>query len=163
GEVVGLGADLYDADARPHRQGAAAPREAEVADRLARTLGDARRLLERATLEQHAELVAAQTGDGVRGAYPRLQQPGDVAQQTVAGLMSAGVVHYLELIEVDVEQRVGALAALRRQQRRVQAVVELAAVDEPGEGVVAGLPGERALQAALLGNVVEYHHRTDHA
>ena len=147
-DVLGLGADLHDADAGAHRERARAPDEAEIADRLADPLGDARRLLERAALEQHAELIAAEARDGVGGAHARLQEPGHVAQQPVARLVAAGVVHHLELVEVDVEQRVGALAALRRQERRVQPVVELAAVDEPGERIVARLVGERALAGA---------------
>ena len=57
-------------------------------------------------LQQHAELVAAEARDGVGGAHAGLQQAGDVAQQAVAGAVSAGVVDHLELVEVDVQQHV---------------------------------------------------------
>ncbi len=100
-------------------------------------------------LEQHAELIAAEAREGVRGAYPRLQHAGHIAQQPVAGLVAAGIVDDLELVEVDVQQRIGALAALRAEQRPVQAIVELAPVDEAGERVVARLPGRARASDAV--------------
>src|ERR1700681_4589979 len=53
-------------------------------------------------------------------------------------------------------------SAYEPSPRCVQAVVEFAPVDESGERVVTGLPGERAFQASLPGHVVEHHHRADH-
>src|SRR5215831_14863350 len=50
----------------------------------------------------------------------------------VAGRMATGVVDELELIEVDVQQRVRALAALRREQCAVQTIIEFAPVDQTG-------------------------------
>ena len=81
-------------------------------------------------------------------AHVRLQQSGHVAQQPVARLVTAGIVDDLELVQVDVQQRVGALAALRRQQRPVQAIVEFATVDEPGQRIVARLLGQRTAAGA---------------
>src|SRR5882757_4177253 len=69
--------------------------------------------------------------------------------------MAAGIVDDLELIEVYVQQRIRAFAALRAQDRRMQAIVEFAAIDEPGEGVVTRLIGERPFEAAFLRDVVE--------
>jgi hypothetical protein len=93
------------------------PAEAVVAHRLADLVCDARRLLERAVLDQDAEFIAAEPRDDVRRAHVRLQQRGDVAQQAVAGRVTAGVVDHLELVEVDVQQRVRALARARALQR----------------------------------------------
>ena len=66
------------------------------------------RLLERAVLQQHAELVAAQARERVAAAHARLQHAGDLLQQLVAGRMAAGVVDHLELVEVEVQQRMSA-------------------------------------------------------
>ena len=88
---------------------------------LADAVGHALRLFQRATLQQQAEFVAAQARDGVGGAHAGLQQAGDVAQQPVAGAVTAGVVDHLELVEVDVQQHVFALAALRGGHRAFQA------------------------------------------
>ena len=120
-----------------------------------------RRLCNRAILEQHPELITAEACNRVRHANPRLQQPGDIPEEAVAGLMAARVVDNLELVEVDVQQCVGALASLRSRHCDMQAVVEFAPVDEAGERIVACLVGERALQAPFFGHVVEYDDRTD--
>ena len=98
--------DLDDADAGADLHRVRAPLEAQVVDRLAQRVGDAQRLFRRAVLEQHAELVAAEAREHVVRAHARLQQPGDLAQQLVAGRVAAGVVDDLELVEVDVDHRV---------------------------------------------------------
>jgi len=72
GDVMGVGGHRHDADTGADRQRARAPHEAEVTDRLAYALGDACRLLERAALEQHAELIAAEARDGVGCPHPGL-------------------------------------------------------------------------------------------
>ena len=161
GGAGGVARDAHHADARAHRQAVGAPQEAIAVNGLADAVGDALRLLQRAALQQQAEFVAAQARDGVRGAHPRLQQAGDVAQQPVAGAVAAGVVDHLELVEVDVQQHVFAFAALRGGHRGFEPRVELAPVDEPGERVVARLVGQRALQAPFLGDVAEHDDRAD--
>jgi len=76
-----------------------APHEAELTDRLAQVLGDAAGGVERAVGEQHAELVAAETRQQVGGADAGLHDAGDLLEEPVAGLMAAGVVDDLELVE----------------------------------------------------------------
>ena len=114
----GVARDAHDADARAHRQAVGAPQEAVAVNGLANAVGHALGLFQRTTFEQQAEFVAAQARDGVRGTHARLQQAGDVAQQPVAGAVAAGVVDHLELVEVDVQQHVLALAALRGRSPR---------------------------------------------
>ena len=87
------------------------PGEAVIADAPGGRFGDARRLLGRAISHQYAEFIAAQTRDGVGGAHMRLQQSCHVAQQPVAGRMTAGIVDHLELVQVDVQQRVRTIVA----------------------------------------------------
>ncbi len=128
-----------------------------LADAVRHALG----LLQRATLEQDPELVAAQARDGVRRAHARLQQAGDVAQKPVTGAVTAGVVDDLELIEVHVQQHVLAFAALGVGDRVLETHVEFATIDEPGERVVAGLVGQRALEPSLLGDIAEHDDRAD--
>jgi len=83
------------------------------------------------------------------------QQPGrlldaaqarrDPAQQPVAGGMPERVVDELEVVEVDEQQRDGALALARAGDRRAQPGVELRAVREPGQRVVGGEPAQLGL------------------
>jgi hypothetical protein len=109
GDAVGLRGDLDHADAGADAAGGLLPAEAVVEDSLADILGHAGGLLGGAALHQDAEFIAAQPRDGVAGAYVRLQQPGDVAQQAVAGRVAAGVVDHLELVQVHVQQCVRTL------------------------------------------------------
>ena len=88
---------------------------------------------------------------------------GDLLQQPVAGLVAAGVVDHLELVEIEVQQHVRrAIVALRAaSSASLSAILELAAVDEAGQRVVARLIGQRALQPAFLAHVVEHHDGAD--
>jgi hypothetical protein len=74
--------------------------------------------------------------DGGR-ARATLEQRADLAEQRVAGAVAAGVVDDLELVEVDVAERVRGLARLGALQRPLEPGLELAPVDEPGQHVVA--------------------------
>jgi hypothetical protein len=67
----------------------------------------------------------------------------------------AGVVHYLEAIEIEVAEHVRRLAAPRRFGRLVEAALELAPVHEAGERVVRRLVGHLPVQTTQLGHVVQ--------
>ena len=76
--------------------------------------------------------------------------------------MSAGIVHDLELVEVEIHQDVaGGLPGTDGPQRFGEPVLEFAAIDQAGQRVVRGLVGEGALQASLVAHVVEDHHGTN--
>src|SRR5262249_40879254 len=59
------------------------------------------------SVQQRTEFVAAEAGEDITAAQLLADQPGNLADQGVSGRMSAGVVDDLELIEIEVEQRVG--------------------------------------------------------
>src|SRR5690606_39853292 len=89
-----------------------------------------------AALEQDAELVTAEPRKYVGRPDIRLHQLGDLAQQLIARGVAEGVVHYLELVEVEVEQRMRPALTVGFVQRCDEAVFELAAVYEPCQGIV---------------------------
>jgi hypothetical protein len=66
-------------------------------------------------------------------------------QQPVAGHVPERVVDELEVVEVDEQQRHGALAPARAGDRGAQPHVELRAVREAGQRVVEGEPAELGL------------------
>ncbi len=142
------GGDRHDADAGAEPEHPIFPGEAEVAHRLAQRLGGAQRLVQRASLEQHAELVAAEARQRVAPAHLGLQQRAHLPEQRIAGAVAAGVVDDLELVEVEVAQRVRRLAGLRALQRTFHAALELAPVDQAGQQVVAGVIGQAPVQLA---------------
>ena len=108
-------------------------------DGLDDVLGDLLRLVERAAGEQHRELVAADARDGVRVAHALLQERTDLAQQVVAGDVAAGVVDELEPVEIEIADDVADALAARRVERRLEPPLELRAIDEAGQRIVARL------------------------
>src|SRR5690606_30891033 len=113
-----------DADAEPER--AVVPDEAELRDVLAQALSRAQRLFHRAALEQHAELVAAETRERIAPSDLRFEQGADLLEQRVAGIVAARVVDDLELVEVEIKDGVGRLARLRAFERTLEPLLELA-------------------------------------
>jgi len=158
-ERAALAGDLDEADAHADAEDLVLPHEAELADGAHHVVGDLTRLLERAAGEQDAELVAAEAGDGVGVAHGVLDEPGHLAQHAVARAVPALVVDGLEAVEVEVAQHVARPAGVRLLERFLQAPLELAAVDEAGQGVVARLVGHLARQAAQVGHVANRDHR----
>src|SRR5690606_12378801 len=156
--------DRHDADAHTDLKRPVAPRELELRDRLAQAFRDLDGAFHRAVGEQHGELVAAEPRDHVLAAHARLQDLRELPPQEIARRVAARVVDDLELIEIHVEQRVRQRAFLPyRTHRRREPLLELAAVDEAGQRVVARVVGELAVQLPLAAHVVENHHGADHA
>ena len=76
--------------------------------------------------------------------------------------MAEGVIHNLELIEVQVKQCMFQVRVLVRFfQRHDQSIFEFAAVDQSGKGIVRRLVGKLAKQAGFLTDIMEYHHGSD--
>ena len=74
-------------------------------------------------LEQHGELVTAETGDQVVGAHAALESRGDGDEQLVTDVVAEAVVDELEVVEVDEQHRDDTVLALvdersRRARRR---------------------------------------------
>ena len=83
------------------------------------------------------ELVAAEPGDRIGLAHLLIQSLGDLPQQGVADRVTKGVVHLLEVIEVEVKHR-APLAPKAASQCFGQPVMEQHPVRQAGQRVVAG-------------------------
>ena len=81
---------------------------------------------------------------------------GHLLEHLVAGEVAAGVVDHLELVEVEIEEGVLAPVLGGGVEAVLEALLELAAVDQAGERVVAGEIDHLALHAAELGDVLEH-------
>ena len=122
----------------------------------------ARRLRRRAPDQDEEELLAAHPGDeGARAAVAAaggvgvLQQLGDGAQDVVAHLVRAGVVHELEVVEV--QEGDGHLRPVRgAPQQAGELLVDVAAVVEPGQRVAQR---QLAVAAALPARLRRLVHR----
>jgi len=95
-------------------------------------------------------------------AHARLQVCRQLLEQFIAGDMPAGVVHDLELVEIQIAERVLGVAAARALDRLFQPDLKLAAVDKAGQPDQAGLPGHLPRHIAQGGDIVQHQHRTDH-
>jgi hypothetical protein len=114
--------------------------------------------------DEHAELVAAETHQGVRPMHLRTQPVGDLAEQRVAGALAPGGGDLPEMVEIEHQQRAAA-AGDTVQQRLLQPVVEIEPVRQAGQcvvaGEVAGSGGEPLplrLGRATLGDIGEERH-----
>ena len=101
--------------------------------------------------QQHAELVAAEAGDGVALAERLLQAVRDLLQQAVARVVAERVVDLLEVVEVDQHHGRGDVRAAAGGDRLLDAVAEERAVGQAGERVVQRLVllGDRGAAAAV--------------
>src|SRR5690606_4642801 len=96
-----------DADARTDAEQPALPEKPQVAHRGQQFLRDRSRGGAVELRQQHRELVTAQACQRMFAVECAAQRVGDPSQQAVARLVAAGVVDYLELVEIDVQQRGG--------------------------------------------------------
>ena len=112
-------------------------------------------------LEEHAELVAAETGHHVARADRRPEALADDLQQRVPGLVPVAVVGLLELVEVDEADRDRALRA-DLGQGDLEPLEEQGPVGQPGEVVVEGLVAQPLGEQGLLGDVAQVPHEATH-
>ncbi|KAG1318673.1 hypothetical protein G6F63_015108 [Rhizopus arrhizus] len=105
--------------------------------------------------EEHGELIGAKPADPVAIAHGRHQVIGETAQHLIAGCMAEAVVDQLEMIQVYVAQRMRAAVAAHLQQRAFQQAFDLAAVDQAGQRLVAGVVLDLTRQRMVLADVLD--------
>ena len=105
--------------------------------------------------EHGDELVAAQAGQRVAFAQRVAQALRDDDQQLVAGLVAVRVVHFLESVEIEIDERQQPLAPARLRDGLLQAVGEQHTVGNAGQRVVVRHVLELPLMLLELGDVGE--------
>ena len=111
-------------------------------------------------VEQHRELVAAQTRDRVARPEAFAQPVGDRGQQRVAGRVAEPVVDRLEVVEVDEHHRDRRAGPPAAQPGLVEPVEEQRAVRELGQVVVEDALLQLAGQFPLHRDVAHRHDQT---
>ncbi len=137
--------------------------EAEFADALHQLPAHRVGLLGLTVEQDQTEFVApqpAQIGVIGQGGFHGLR---NVHQQGVAHRMAAGIVHQLELVEVDVAERMLFRLLARRAQGTGQPAFHRAAVGQRGQGVVERHLAQAVEQLFLFGLVAQHVHRADPA
>lgn len=128
----------HQADAGAHPQALAVVHEAVALHAVTHPLRGALGLVRPAVRQDDGKFIAPQAGQGVAVAHRVGQQLGHLLQQLVAGAVAAGIVDQFELVQIDVEPGVLAAVGARGLQQALQPGLELRAVDQPGQRVVAG-------------------------
>jgi hypothetical protein len=151
---VGVGARRGDADAGGDADDAPGDRVVR-GDQGEAPFGDAQRVPAVAqVLQQDGELVPAEAGDDVLGAYRLAEPVGDAGEQAVPGGVTVGVVDVLEPVQVDEQHRRVRLGGPREPgQRVVQVLQEQAPGGQAGDRVVGGVVAQLLLRLPLVGQV----------
>ncbi|AIL07515.1 putative signal transduction domain protein [Stenotrophomonas maltophilia] len=105
--------------------------------------------------EEHGELVGTQPADPVTVTHGRHQIVGETAQHLVTGGMAEAVVDQLEVVQVDVAQRMRTAITAYLQQRTLQQPLDLAAVDQAGQRIVAGVMLDLTYQCMVLADILD--------
>ena len=112
-------------------------------------------------VDEHDELVAAESRQLITDTHDRTEPPCDVAEEFVTDAVAEAVVDDLEVVEID-EQH-GDLVAARRRQQLVEPRHDRRPVRQLGQRVVSGRMGEALGRNALLGDVLDVRDRQRHA
>ena len=88
--------------------------------------------------KNHGELIAAGARHGVGLADAAGEEIADVLEQFVAGVMACGVVHQLEVVQVDQKQSDMRSGAARALDGADQSILKEAAVGQAGQFVMQG-------------------------
>ncbi len=106
---------------------------------LDHVIGDNDRVLRRPNAKKDdREFITADARDDVAATDRLLDSFGDHAQNVVTGLMAAQIVHFLEIVDVEIEQRAVLALALDARDRLAQFVLEIASVRQIGDAIVEG-------------------------
>ena len=101
------------------------------------------------------ELLVAEASEGVAGAEGCLQALRDRFQERVAGAVPERVVHVLEPVEIEEQQRGQRAVTLGARQRQLETVAEQEPVCQPGEGVMRRLVSYLLLRVDSLDHASE--------
>jgi len=112
--------------------------EQELGDGAQQPFADAHRPFRRRLRQDDGELVAAVAGRHIRRSQRRPDQLGGPRQHAVAEQVTEGVVHELEVVEIDHHHAQWALVALCPDDLLAHPLVQIAVIEEAGERVAVG-------------------------
>ena len=148
-----LAAAHGQADAGAHLVRLSLPVQRVGLNRRAQLLANDQTLRHRAARQQHGKLVAAQARHHVVAAQAACQRRGHASQQRVAGSVPGAVVDLLEAVEID-EQRAERMFS-RVGHGGLQPRFKGSAVEQPGQRIVVGRPGQADALMARVSHVLD--------
>ena len=127
----------------------ALPGDVHLLDVAAHPVGEDVRIAQAGAAREHHELLAAPASDEVLSPHHPHEHRRGQAQHRISGEMSERVVHPLEVIDVDDDERERRPMPDRIGHLSVQSLVEIAAIVEVSERVPHGRVVEPALRLVL--------------
>src|ERR1700690_4099201 len=97
--------------------------------------------------QDHDELLASKAADNIFSANAPAQKRCRLAQHGVAGIVSVGVVEFLEVVEIKHEDSQGLLGAHGAADFAIESLFQIAAVVKSSERIADGLRAQRFAQA----------------
>ncbi|KFB72423.1 MAG: hypothetical protein AW09_002394 [Candidatus Accumulibacter phosphatis] len=162
GGVFDAGRDGRQPDAHSDLEAAPCPGKSVIVDGCDEVFGDLTGLLQGAVVEQQAELVATQPGQGITLAKHPGQNAFDLFEQFIPCSMTGRVIDDLELIQVEITEGMMGAVLFGTGECTVQPFFELTPVNQPGEGVVRRFMSDLPGQLARLGDVAEHQHGAEY-
>ena len=124
--------------------------------------GDAVRCLRARRRQQQSELIAADAEGAIGGAHGRADHPSERGQQLVTGGVAIGVVHALQVVEVDDHKGEGTRLANGSGHLARELLLECTMVAEPGQRIDARIEGRPIVGRARLPELgLERRHGSD--
>src|SRR4030095_10977791 len=108
-------------------------------------------------LKQDAKLIATQPRQRIARTQLGAQESGDLSQQVVSSGVTAGIIDHLELVKVEVQQRM----RIRRVQEVRKAAFEFKSILQTGEGVMSRLVGKLLGEFTFLRDIPKHQHDAD--
>src|SRR5882762_1112152 len=139
GRASGPRGDRDKADADAQGEALLVPHVAEVFDRAPELPRDFFRPGQRVAFHEDAEFVAAEPRKRVAAAQQTVNQTADLAEQLIPRLATAGIVHDLESVHVQVAQNVVRRAGRGPLHYARQALLEPLAAHQARKRVASGL------------------------
>ena len=105
-------------------------------------------------MQDDDKLIAANTGNGLSAAGDGAEAGGDDEEELIAGIVTEGVVHVFEFVEIEVEDGDGGLVTARLFDGLIELSHEEAAIGEARKRVVVGEMLQLIFRLDALRNVV---------
>src|SRR5690554_1893121 len=154
-------AEYQQAAAGGHLQLLALPLKPEPGDQLPDFVGQLARPGFRAVLDIERKGITGQAGQGVALAYPKPENGGQFTQVTVADSAAGAFVVMPEVVQVQEQQVVGKLPAMRIGQRAFQVLDKGTAIDQAGDRVKPHSSVVIQIPPETVGNVPSHLHGAD--
>ena len=151
--------DLNQADTDANLENRAIIRKTEFPNRREQVFGKDIRFRDSAIQHQHAKLIPTQASQYVMVINTLTQLLCQLLQQRITRRVTTAIVYDLEVIQIQITQRMGREPTSRADYRLIKPIFKLSPIHQAGKRIVRGLKGNFLGQRARLADVTEHCNR----